>query len=429
LNKSHDPLQNDASADKAKNVAVGNSTGGFDIYGTAMSEKKIISLFFLMTIFLSYISLGLPDSIWGVVWPNARADFGAPQEFAGYYSMTVTFCCMLSALFSLRLAKHFGAGKIAAVSCLLTGGAIFFGGFVGDKYLFFIVAVVMGFGSGAVDAVLNEYIANHYSSKIMNWLHASWGVGAMISPLILTVWINRGNWRGGFFTIGAIQTALAVLFFSTLFLWKRKHGIKGENVESITPYAPELTMKNLAPWLCVLIFFLYVGAEGAVGVWLKTLLYDTRGIDNTKAGIAVSLYYASIMAGRVGVGFFSKKIGNRNAIRFGLALALIGALSLGINNYYLNLLSVFLIGAGFAPVYPSMMHETTRRFSKETASKTIGFQMAGASAGAMLCVPAVGFIGAASTMEILTIFAAVAAIAMFAASEAVNRMTLKRKER
>ncbi|MDR1905868.1 MAG: MFS transporter [Clostridiales bacterium] len=381
-----------------------------------------MSLFFLFTIYLAYISLGLPDSIWGVMWPNAGADFGAPQEFAGYFTAVISLCSMVSAILSLRLAKKFGAGKITAFSCMLTGTAIFLGGFVRNEYIYFIIAVTMGFGAGAVDAVLNEYVSKHYSSKIMNWLHASWGIGAMVSPLILTAWINSGNWRGGFFTIGAVQILLAALFFSTQFLWKSRRATDGENMETAHPSAPGLTMKNAAPRLSVLLFFLYVGIEVSVGVWLKTLLFVTRGESNTRAGIAVSLYYASIVTGRIISGFISKKIGNKNIIRMGLVLALAGVGMLALKNYYVNLVGVFMIGAGFAPVYPCMMHETPRRFNSDTASKTIGFQMAAASAGAMLCVPLVGVAGAAN-MEALVVFAIIFIMLIFIVTESVNLLT------
>ncbi|MDR3215916.1 MAG: MFS transporter [Clostridiaceae bacterium] len=387
-----------------------------------------MATFFLLTIFLAYVSLGLPDSALGVVWPNARPDFGASQDYAGYYTVVVTLCAMLSAVLSVKAVKRLGAGRIVAFSGLLTGSGILLFGILPLKELLFIPSVLLGFGAGAVDAVLNNYVAERYSSKIMSWLHACWGIGASIGPLIITAWIERGNWRAAFYTLGGIQLALAILFFCTLFLWKKDFRKSSSDAEQLpVPARPDYTMKNLAPWLCVIIFFIYVGIENTCGTWLKTLLYVDRGVDNTLAGVAVSVYYGSITGGRILFGLVAKRLGNRRSVIIGVISALCGACLLFVNVYPVSVAAVFLIGLGFAPIYPSMMHETARRFNRDTTTKTISFQLAAANAGAMIFTPVIGKIGAAFNMSVL-IWCAIGGTALILALNTVlNKLTSYRK--
>lgn len=381
-----------------------------------------MAVLFIVTLFLAYVSLGLPDSALGVAWPYARVELFASVDYAGYLAFLITVCGMVSSVLSLKFVKKLGANKIVALSCLLTGSAMLLFSFVKNKYLLLPLCLPLGFGAGAVDAVLNDYVSRHYASKIMNWLHACWGIGAMISPLIMTAGINFGSWRYGYMTVGAIQLLLAILFFSTLKLWNRKE-IKNGYKDLLPPAAPGITFKNLAPWLSVITFFFYVGIEAACGLWLNTLLYEYRGFDTNLSGLTVSVYYGSIMAGRILIGFFSNKLGNRAAVRLGILIALSGGVMLIFDQKYLNIISVFLIGIGFAPIYPSMMHETPRRFSREVSLRTIGYQMAAASLGSMVFSPAVGYIGSKTTMNILPYVVIAGLLAIIAATEILNART------
>lgn len=379
-----------------------------------------MAIFFLFTIFLAYVSLGLPDSVTGVAWPYVRAELNASLDYAGYMALIVTFCGMISSILSLKLSKKIGANKIVAFSCLMTGTAMLLYGTVNNYYLIIPLCFPLGLGSGAVDAVLNNYVSRNYSSRIMNWLHACWGIGAMISPVIMTSWIKAGHWRYGFFTIGAIQIGLSILFFSTLKLW-HSDGVKKNETALPPPYAPDITLKHFAPYLSMLVFLFYVGIEGATGLWLNTLFYEFRGYGTVFSGISVSLYYGSIMVGRLLFGIL--KLSNKNAIRIGIGIAFVAAVGLIIKNQTLNIISVSLLGLGFAPVYPSMMHETSRRFNKETATKTIGLQMAAASLGALTFSPLIGTIGKATTMEILFYVVLCGIVIIWGLSETLNRMT------
>ncbi|MDR2634677.1 MAG: MFS transporter [Clostridiales bacterium] len=383
-----------------------------------------VATFFLITVFLAYISLGLPDSSLGVVWPNARFDLGAPLDYAGYLTIVCALSSGISAIFSVKAVKFMGSGKVVAFSGLLTGSGLLLFGLLPLKELLFIPSILLGFGAGAVDAVLNNYVAERYSSKIMNWLHACWGIGATVGPLIVTAWINAGNWRAAFYTLGAIQLTLAALFFCTLFLWKKDfRSADSSAAAAILPSRPDYTMKNLAPWLCVIIFFIYVGLECICGTWLKTLLYVDRGVNNTLAGVAVSVYYGSITGGRIIFGFIAKRLGNRRSIFIGLLSSIAGAGLLFINSYPVSVTAVFLIGLGFAPVYPSMMHETARRFNREISAKTISFQLAAASVGAMVFTPLIGKIGAENDMSVLPWALLSGAAVILSLNTLLNRLT------
>ncbi|MEG2085269.1 MAG: MFS transporter [Clostridia bacterium] len=216
--------------------------------------------FFLCVIFLAFISLGLPDSGMGVMWPYMRLDFGANVSLAGLITITVTVMSSISSVVCIRLSRKVNVGTITAVSSMLTAVGMLGYSISGAFWQVCVFAMLTGFGGGGVDATLNDYVAKHYSSRIMNWLHSCWGLGAMLSPIIMTGALNAsGSWRSGFLIVGIAQATMAIMFFFTSKFWKKESKVAEK--EELSPLAPQMTMKNLAPWLSILCFFLYCGIE------------------------------------------------------------------------------------------------------------------------------------------------------------------------
>lgn len=385
-----------------------------------------MSTLFIIVIFLSFISLGLPDSGFGFAWPYMYPNLNVGVESAGLVTIILTMCGAISSVLSIRLSKKMSTGLIVSISSLLTGLAILGYALFNNFYLIVLCAFPLGFGAGGVDASLNNYVAKHFSSRIMNWLHASWGLGAMISPIIMSLAIfNLNGYKSGFYIIASIQLLLALYFLSSLKLWK-KNGVKNDKDTNINDNLPNVTLKNLTAWLAILTFFLYCGAENTLMVWLNTFLIESRSINSELFnGIIVALYSGGIMGGRVLSGVISNKLGNRRIIRVGIVISLIGIMLLFINNEYIMMGSVLLIGLGFAPIYPSLMHETTARFASNSASRVVSYQMASANIAMLTISPFFGVIGAKFNFGLIIPYVLIVVIGLFIVIEWLNRLTLK----
>lgn len=385
-----------------------------------------MSTLFIIVIFLSFISLGLPDSGFGFAWPYMYPSLNVGVESAGLVTIILTMCGAISSVLSIRLSKKMSTGLIVSISSLLTGLAILGYALFNNFYLIVLCAFPLGFGAGGVDASLNNYVAKHFSSRIMNWLHASWGLGAMISPIIMSLAIfNLNGYKSGFYIIASIQLLLALYFLSSLKLWK-KNGVKNDKDTNINDNLPNVTLKNLTAWLAILTFFLYCGAENTLMVWLNTFLIESRSINSEFFnGIIVALYSGGIMGGRVLSGVISNKLGNRRIIRVGIVISLIGIMLLFINNEYIMMGSVLLIGLGFAPIYPSLMHETTARFASNSASRVVSYQMASANIAMLTISPFFGVIGAKFNFGLIIPYVLIVVIGLFIVIEWLNRLTPK----
>lgn len=362
----------------------------------------------LIVIYMAFISLGLPDASFGVAWPLFRADIGAPLEAAGLLSVVLTACSALSALSSGWVNKRLGTGPTVAVSCILTAVGLL-GYSLAPSFLWVMAAAVpLGLGAGAVDSSLNAHVAANYASRHMNWLHASWGVGATLGPVIMSQTLVAGlSWRSGYRTLATIQAALGVAFVASLGLWRKRGRLAGSAVAAAeaasgTGGARLEGLRRPEPWLQIASYALYAAAEYAVGIWSASLLVESRGMDAARSGLFVSFYYGGIMAGRVLTGFVSDRLGNRVMVKGGLAVALAGlALLAARSPGWLALPALLLVGLGFAPVFPGLMHETPRRFGENTYRQIIGFQMAAACVGGAVLPGLVGLAAAAFGLEVL----------------------------
>ena len=332
----------------------------------------------LGAVFISFLALGMPDGAFGVAWPSIRDEMGMPLERA---YMLVILHSVFYALSSSQIGRLAAKFKLENVS----GIALWFivlgiGGFaLAPTFSVMAVATtVLGTGMGLVDSGLNAFTAKHFSAKYMNWLHCFWGMGAAISPIIMTRMIVFSGWRAGYMSMMIIQGSVAILVALSLLkgLWVMNADEKSEENES-SPIKRYLTAKRYQA-LQLFIFFMYAGFEYAITFWTVSVLLESRDIPIYTAGMYPAVYMGFMMAGRFIFGYVTKIFSNTAVVRFGFAVSIAGLLVLTFSD---NIIGMALIGFGFAPVFPCLMHETSRRFSPEHLAKLVGWQIACVGAG------------------------------------------------
>ncbi|SDO04324.1 MFS transporter [Acetanaerobacterium elongatum] len=383
---------------------------------------------FLILIYAAFISLGLPDSLLGVVWPVMQPEFGVPYGYAGILSIIVSGGTIISSLFSGKVLKRFGTGRVTFVSVLLTAVSLLGFRFAPSFIWAILLGIPLGLGAGSVDAGLNSYVAAHYKSRHMSWLHCFWGVGAMIGPVIMSGYIKRNDWRDGFLTISIIQFVLVVVLLFAIPLWDKvaKQSSGEAKSQQTVPEAAQgsfwypLKLKGVKPVLFT--FMLYCALEATMGLWGSSFLINVKGFDAAEAARWVSLFYAGITAGRFLSGFITMKVSNKLIIRAGELIILAGAvlLLLPILPREAALIGFVLVGLGCAPIYPCMIHETPARFGKENSQAVIGFQMAVAYVGSTFFPPIFGFIASSTTIGLFPFFITAYIFIILFCSERVN---------
>ncbi|MDD4311129.1 MAG: MFS transporter [Eubacteriales bacterium] len=350
----------------------------------------------LVIIYLAFISLGLPDSMLGAAWPVAYAQLGAPVSYAGFVSIGITIGTVVSSLVSVRVIRKFGTGWVTAVCVLLTASALFAISFTKSFYVLLLLAVPLGLGGGAIDAALNNYVALHYKASHMSFLHSFWGVGATISPLIMSQFLKQnGNWQGGYRFVSIIQMSLAFIMFVTLPLWgKVPHASADELLGGPIEIDNRAAIKKRGAIFAVLSFFFYCAGEASVSLWATTYFVSVRGVESSVAASWGSLFFFGIMGGRMISGLLAMRVKERTLINAGLLIAVLGALLLALPlPQVFSLVGLLLFGLGCAPVFPNLIHITPQRFGANYSQAIIGLQMASAYLGATLMPPLVGWIG------------------------------------
>lgn len=347
---------------------------------------------------MAFISLGLPDSLLGSSWPIMNVELGVPVGNAGFVSMIVSTGTIISSLFSHRLIKKFGTGRITVISVAMTAIALL-GFSLSPSFIWLLLcAVPLGLGAGAVDSGLNEFVAEHYAAKHMNWLHCFWGLGAMLGPVLISALTQWGHtWRSGYITISVIQFALVAVLLFSLPMWKKYETTTIELDSNINPdkaasgfFAP-FRVKG-AP-LAMITFFLYTSIEATLMLWGASYLVNVKNVSPESAAGLISLFFLGITAGRMVSGFITYKLENETLIRIGSVLIIVGViiLLLPLPNLF-AVAAYILIGLGLAPIFPSMLHQTPVYFGKSHAQAAMGFQMASAYTGTTLMPPLFGFL-------------------------------------
>jgi fucose permease len=385
----------------------------------------------LALIYLAFISLGLPDGLLGSAWPTMFPLLDVPVSYAGIVSMIIAGGTIISSLNTSRLISKFGTGVVTSISVLLTAGALFGFSISNSFWMLCIWAVPYGLGAGAVDAALNNFVALHYASRHMNWLHAFWGVGASLGPYIMGYNLAvKNSWQSGYATVGILQIVLTAILFISLPAWKAKEKAKQESMANGHKHLKiheALKIKGVKQVL--LAFFGYCALEATTGLWASSYLVLHRGIEAEAAANWASLFFIGITGGRFLSGFIANRVGNRNMIRLGLLIIALGLLTmiLPIQNDNVSLVGLVLIGLGCAPIYPSIIHQTPRSFGAENSQAIIGIQMASAYTGTTLMPPLFGFLTRITSMGFYPFYLIVLLALMFVMTEWLNRTVVSKE--
>ena len=379
----------------------------------------------LPLIYVSFISLGLPDALLGAAWPTMCLEFGVPVSLAGVISVTVAAGTVISSLLSDRLTYWLGPGKVTAFSVGLTALALF--GFSNSSEFWHLLvwAVPYGLGAGSVDASLNNYVALHYASRHMSWLHCMWGVGASIGPYILGSALTAGlDWNTGYQYISLFQVTLTAVLLLSLPLWKnRKQDTAGENAASGAPLGLRRILAIPGAKEVLIAFFCYCAAEQTAILWGSTYLVRRWGMAEDAAAGFGSLFLIGITFGRFLNGFLTFKLSDKTLIRLGQGIMALGVvimwLPFGVWNSMAGLL---LIGFGCAPIYPCVIHSTPDHFGEEHSQAIIGVQMAAAYIGVCLMPPLFGLVANHLTVALLPVYVGAITVLMIVMCEKLNRL-------
>ncbi|MFV0343376.1 MAG: MFS transporter [Anaerocolumna sp.] len=377
----------------------------------------------LIIIYISFISLGLPDSLIGTTWPSMQADLAVPISFAGVLSMIVTGGTIISSFFSERIIRRLGTGLVTAISVSMTAAALLGFHFAPSFIWLIFLAIPLGFGAGSIDAALNNFVAIHYEARHMSWLHCFWGIGTTIGPIIMSRYLPRNQgWKLGFGTIGIVQACLVILLFLSLPLWNKVKNVEQESTDDSNEslkLQDILKIKGVKP--AFISFFSYCALEATTGLWGSSFLVMNKGISSNIAARWISLYYFGITLGRFISGFVTMKISNKQMIRLGQFIIALGVLLIIVPFGNLSLLlGFFLIGLGCAPIFPCMLHETPRRFGKNLSQALMGIQMASAYIGSTFMPPLFGTIAETGAISFFPIYLFIILLIMIVSSEKIN---------
>lgn len=383
----------------------------------------------LFIIYIAFISLGLPDGLLGAAWPTMYVDIGAPVSSAGVISMVIALGTIISALCSDKLTYLLGAGKVTAISVAMTCVALFGFAYSSSMSALILWAVPYGLGAGSVDAALNNYVAVHYTSRHMSWLHCMWGLGASVGPYLMGYAVSSAKgWEQGYLYVGYIQIVLTVILILSLPLWKGRNDRTGDgkNKDAGKPMKFTDIMKVPGVKAVLITFFCYCALESTTGLWATSYLQLTKGVKEGTAASMASLFYIGITVGRAVNGFLTIKLSDTKLIRLGQGLVLAGVLllvlPLGIGFTFAG---IVVVGLGCAPIYPCVIHSTPARFGEERSQAIIGVQMASAYIGTMIMPPIFGVLGQQISMRIWPFFLVTVLFVMVIMHERLVRITDK----
>lgn len=367
--------------------------------------------------YIAFIALGMPDGLLGVAWPSIRTTFSVPLDAIGMLIPASVAGYLISSFFSGFLISRWGVGKILSMSCALTGLALFGYTIVPQWWMMVLLGILAGLGAGAIDAGLNGYVAANFGEGLMQWLHASYGIGITLGPIIMTTALSTwDSWRVGYRIVSGFQFVLAICFAFTVSIWSQKRKSEQTDEPNFTEYKTPLkeTLRQPQVWLSMLLFFTYVGAETSIGTWSYSLLTESRGVDTTIAGFFVSSYWATFTIGRIIAGLYTKKIGVHSLIQGSVAAALLGSLLLIWNpSKVMNVVAVALIGFAIAPIFPALMSGTSQRVKARFASNTIGMQIASGGVGTALVPSLLGVLARRFSLEIIPVCILILFFALF----------------
>ena len=385
----------------------------------------------LALIYICFISLGLPDSLLGSAWPVLHDEISVPVSYAGIISVTITVGTILSSFFSNKLLHKFGAGLVTAISVTTTALCLFGFSISTQFWMLILWAIPFGLGAGGVDAILNNYVALHFKAQHMSWLHCMWGVGASISPYIMSfALVKIENWSGGYLIVSIIQAVLSAIIFISIPLWK-----KGREDNDDTPKLKEtkalsfreiFAIKGAIP--CFLMFFFYCSLEVTTSLWASTYLVQNWDFSPETAAGYASMFYIGITLARFVNGFLAMKLGDKFLIRLGTGIIAVGIALLFVPfSSTFALIGFVVIGFGCAPIYPCIIHMTPDVFGRDKSQAMIGVQIAFAYIGILAMPPLFGVIAGKISISLLPICLSIFLVLMFVMHELVLKKAKNNK--
>lgn len=379
----------------------------------------------LAVIYLAFVSLGLPDSLLGSAWPTMQAEMGVPSSYAGYVSMTIAFMTIISSLVSPWLIRRFETKWIVNVSIALTAIGLVGFSYSDQYWMLFLFALPYGLGAGSIDSALNHYVANYYSSRVMNFLHCFYGLGAVISPNIMALALKYAHWNEGYRWTAFIQIGILVVCILSLPLWKANVQAD-DNAEGSAGIGEALKVPGVV--LTLIAFFSYCAGEATCFLWTSSYFAGTKeGISREMIASFGSLIFGGLMLGRLIAGFVSNKFGDKKMIRIGIAVEAIGILLVLIpsSGYYIAVIGFLLIGTGMGPIYPAIQHMAPNNFGRRYSASVIGLQMASAYIGSTFMPTVFGLIQQNAGIGIMPVYLMAFAILNFVFLELAYRVIAK----
>lgn len=381
----------------------------------------------LVIIYLSFISLGLPDALLGAAWPSMYPQFDIPVSYAGILSTIIALGTVVSSLQSDRLTRKLGTGKVTAISVGMTALALFGFSISHSFWMLCLWAVPYGLGAGSVDASLNNYVALHYKSRHMSWLHCMWGIGAAVGPYIMGYMLTAGNgWNAGYRVISILQVILTVILLCSLPLWKKRPAeiMQDGEVQTAKALSVREVLRLAGAKEILICFFCYCAIEQTTGLWASSYLTLYKGVSADTAAKFASMFYIGITVGRALSGFVTMKLNDVQMIRLGEIIIGIGVLvmflPLGQN---VSLAGLIIIGLGCAPVYPCVIHSTPAHFGADKSQAIIGIQMASAYLGTCLMPPVFGLIANYIAVSLLPVYLLIILAVMIVMHEVLCKKT------
>ncbi|MEE3379249.1 MAG: MFS transporter [Lachnospiraceae bacterium] len=383
----------------------------------------------LIIIYFAFISLGLPDSLLGSIWPIAHRELGVPLAWSGPIFMIISLGTVVSSLLSDRLTRRLGAGLVTVLSVALTALALFGFGISTSYWMLCLWAVPYGLGAGSIDAALNNYVALHFRSRHMSWLHCMWGIGASTGPYIMNMILTQGGtWHQGYQTISLIQLILTAVVMLSLPLWKKQRLVSDANTTNSNSPSHALSLREIFALRgakeVMITFFAYCALEQTAGLWASSYLSNFRGIDPVTAAGYASLFYLGITGGRAISGFITFLLNDSQMIRLGQGIAALGLLLLLFAPIdALSLAGLVIIGLGCAPIYPSIIHSTPAHFGTDKSQAVIGVQMASAYLGNVFMPPLFGLIARYTSIALYPVYLILLLILMITMHERLCKRT------
>ncbi len=378
----------------------------------------------LVVIYIAFVSLGFPDSLFGVSWSVVHLEFGIDESFASVYSVITAVCTGGVAFVAGPLLRRFGTGRVTFFSTLLTAMGLIGISLSPNIVVMMLCTIIMGYGAGAIDTGLNNFVSLHYKAKHMNWLHCCWGLGVTVSPMIMSAFLGGdGTWRSGYRVVALIQFSIAIIILLSLKKWNVQH--KAFAAESVQKDLPKkgffALLKEKGMITSILSLGLYCAGEFTIGTWGATYAVNVIAVSPDEAAKWISLYFGGIMASRIIAGFLSERLSDNTLVKGGMAFAVAGMLVLMLPIGRSALVGLLLIGIGYGPVFPSVLHSVPARFGSDYSADITGYHMSGAYGIGFLVQVVYGYVASATTFAITPFVLVALGVGVIAATLATTK--------